>query len=180
MMGNGLKSPDEVLLHCAGKAMCWGYTGFGINPLALQFWPVLGSILVSGLGFLHMSFYVDPNYSLVTVISIVWALAFWRDHTKLRIDSGKTWSADLFRQYGGNAALLRERTAWVRYLFLFVALVSVLVSFSDVSEDVRRLSGWQRCVFPFSLWVLVFLAYIRSAEPPSPDDGDLFRLARRA
>jgi hypothetical protein len=49
-----------------------------------------------------------------------------------------------------------------------------LISFSDLSEEINRLSTWQRCVFPLNIWALVALAYSQSAEPPIPNAGDFF------
>lgn len=179
-MASDIKSPDEVLLYCASKAMAHGYREFGVSPLALQFWPALCAVVVSGLAFLYMSVDVDPYYLPVAAMCLMWARMYWRDHATLRADSRREWSADLFRQYGGKAALLRTGTVWVRYLMLSAALLTTLITFSDLSEEINRLSTWQRCMFPLNIWGLVALAYSQSAEPPTPHDCDFFGVTGRA
>jgi hypothetical protein len=179
-MKDTTKSPDDVLLYCAAKAMLLAYKGFGVNPLAVQFRPALYAIAISSLAFLIMSVDVDPYYLLVAGLCALWAIRFWRNLATLRADSMKEWSADLYRTYGGKAAVLRTQTAWVRYLMLFGALGMTLISFSDFLQEISRLSTWQRCIFPLDIWALVALAYSMSAEPPEPDDGDRFKVAHRA
>ena len=179
-MASDIKSPDEVLLYCAARAMNLGYRGFGVSPLALQFWPPLCAVAISGLAFVHMSAVIDLYYLPVAAMCLMWTRMYWRDHATLRADSKREWSADLFKQYGGKAALLRTGTIWVRYLMLSAALVTTLISFSDLSEEINRLSTWQRCMFPLNIWALVALAYSQSAEPPTPQDGDFFGATGRA
>jgi hypothetical protein len=178
MVGD-IKSPDEVFLYCASKAMRLGYTGFGISPLALQFWPALYAVGFSATALLYMSVYVELYYLPVAVMCAVWARLFWRDHAMLRANSKREWSVNLYKQYGGKAALLRTNTVWVRYLLLSAAMFTTLIAFSDMSGELKKLTMWQRCVFPLNVWTLVALAYSQSAEPPPPSDGDLFGVAGR-
>ncbi|MBY3155353.1 hypothetical protein HFO56_23805 [Rhizobium laguerreae] len=175
-----IRSPDEALLRCAAKAMRLAYKGFGISPLAIQFWPAQCAVAVSSLVFLAMGIDVDPIYLLVAGLSALWTIRFWKSHFVRRTDSTKEWSADLYRTYSSKAAVLRTQTSLVRHGKLFAALAMTVVSISDVSEDIHQLSTWQRCVFPLDYWVLVALAYSTSAEPPVPDDGDLLQIASRA
>lgn len=179
-MASDIKSPDEVFLYCASKAMRFGYAGFGINPLALQFWPTLYAVGLSAAALLYMSVDVDLYYLPVAAMCAMWTRMFWRDHAALRADSKKEWSANLFKQYGGKAALLRTGTVWVRYLLLSAAMFTTLIAFSDMSEELNKLATWQRCVFPLNVWALVALAYSQSAEPPHPNDGDFSGIAWRA
>ncbi|MBY3432604.1 hypothetical protein HFN89_00255 [Rhizobium laguerreae] len=179
-MKDAIRSPDEALLRCAASAMRLAYKGFGISPLAIQFWPAQSAVAVSSLVFLAMGVDVDPIYLLVAGFCALWTIRFWKSHSVRRTDSTKEWSADLYRTYSNKAAVLRTQTALVRQGMLFAALGMTAVSFSEVSEDIHQLSTWQRCVFPLDYWVLVALAYLMSAEPPVPDDGDLLRIASRA
>ncbi|MDW9481938.1 hypothetical protein GOB57_25135 [Sinorhizobium meliloti] len=179
-MTNRIISPDEALLAFASRTMAVVYVGFGISPLALQFWPPLLAVALSAAALLFMSVDVDPYYLPIAAMCVIWTRMFWRDHASLRADSKKEWSSDLFKRYGGKAELLRTGTVWVRYLLLAAALVTTLIAFSDISEEMNRLATWQRCTFPLNLWALVALAYSQSAEPPPPHDGDFFGIARRA
>ena len=179
-MASDIKSPDEVFLYCASKAMRFGYAEFGISPLALQFWPPLYAVALSAAALLYMSVDVDLYYLPVAAMCAMWTGMFWRDHAALRADSKKEWSANLFKQYGGKAALLRTGTVWVRYLLLSAAMFTTLITFSDMSEELDKLATWQRCVFPLNVWALVSLAYSQSAEPPHPHDGDFFGVTGRA
>lgn len=179
-MPDVIKSPDDALLYCAAKAMRLAYRGFGISPLALEFWPAFVTVAVSGPAFLYVSVDVDPYYLPLAVLCMLWSMRFWKNMAPLRIDAMKEWSVDLFRIYGGRAAALRSGSAWVRYLMLSVALGLTMVSFSDVAEELKNLSIWQRCLFPLNAWSLVALAYFMSTEPPEPDDGERFQIARPA
>ncbi|MCS4088759.1 hypothetical protein [Rhizobium sp. BK176] len=173
-------SPDELLLHWAEKAMRLAYNGFGVSPLAVQFWPALCTVAVSSVAFLAMSVTVDPTYLFVCGVCVLWTIRFWKNNGSLRTDAKKDWSADLFRAYAVKAASLRTETAWVRYLMLMTALVVTVVCCSDITAEIRALATWQRCVFPLDIWALVALAYSWSAEPPEPGDGDRLGFARRA
>jgi hypothetical protein len=178
-MADFIRSPDEVLLYFAAKAMRLAYKGFGVSPLAVQFWPTLWMSSVSCLGFLVISFDVHPCYLVLAILCSLWPIRVWMNLPELRGDAKKEWSNDLFRKYGGKAAVLRANTTEVRHLTLMGALVTTLISCSDMSDElIMMLSSWQRCVVPMTPWAVAILAYTMSAELPEPGDGDRFSIAR--
>lgn len=175
-----VKSPDDALLYLSRAFLGAGYRFFGLNPLAVQFYPLLATVAFSGLVFLYISVAVDVSYAAVAVICLWWTWMFWTDHAALRRDSKATWTISLYRKYEALATVRRERAGWVRLTMLAGSLVTAIIAFTDLSEEMRQLSALQRAVFPLNMWALAFAAYCKSAELPFPDGGDFFTRGRGA
>lgn len=169
-----IKSPDDALLLAASHAMRLSYALFRVSPLAYQFWPPLAAVAVSAVAFVYIGMTKDTTYFILAGICAFWTRMFHRDHATLLKDSRSEWNADLYRKYALLADLLRTRAEWVRLLMLSAAVLVTTFVIAGTFSELDALEPWQRGLFPMNMWALAFLAYARSAEPPRPDDGDLF------
>jgi len=175
-----VKSPDEVLLISMTALMKWCLGMFGIKPPALIFYPALAVAAVGCLANFDIMMRIDATYLFQTLISGAWVFFLWKGGKYLRGDAKKEWNVEMHRKYAASASWFRDGKAPVRYGLLVCSVVVTVMVLRSTDADIAALAPWHRMTMASFIWSVAFFAYIKSAEPPLPDDGDRYFKPRAA
>lgn len=171
-----IPSPDDAVLYACSKLQAVLLRMTGANPLNLVVWPACAATAVSGAAALQLALAGDAFYALHLFLTLLWGHIMLRGHRDLIADSRKSWDASLYKKYLGKSAEFRARPVALRYLFVgFAAWLSLEhAGMLNASKHLSSLDTFQHVALPMLLWGLAWFIYMRSAEPPRPDDGDFY------
>jgi hypothetical protein len=178
---SNVKSPDDIALAACSAMLRFAYRRFGISPLVIQFYPLLATLSVTCLLFIHIGLTADverASYLAASAVTAFFGYAFWKDHAVLRAEMKSEWNTVLYRKHEALALSRRTRLVSLRMCSVVYALLLTVLVFSGISDEIVRLAPWQAAALPANMLVLTLYMYTKSAELPLPGGGDFVISAR--
>lgn len=174
-----MKSPDETALYSCEVLMGFVYRKIGVSPLWLHCYPLQALLFFITAAYIDISVNIDRMDAVVAVGLVSWCASNWRANRSLRIDGAKEWDARLYKKYAASALRMRDRFIIARMGSAALAGFVTWLVLVDPDGSLAKYAPWHRASMVAFLWGIAFFAYMRSAEPPMPGDGDTVSQARQ-